>query len=47
MVVLDLLTVIASYQSLDKLVKNLEEDDFKFLKKEFPDKWQYLNKKLA
>ena len=33
--------------SLDKLVKNLDEDDFKILKKEFPDKWQYLNKKLA
>ena len=41
----------ASYRflsdSLDKLVKNLEEDDFKILKKEFPVKWQYLNKKLA
>ena len=34
-------------ESLDKLVKNLDEDDFKNLKKEFPDKWQYLNKKLA
>ena len=34
-------------ESLDKLVKNLDEDDFKTLKKEFPDKWQYLNKKLA
>ena len=34
-------------ESLDKLVKNLVEDDFKILKKEFPDKWQYLNKKLA
>ena len=34
-------------ESLDKLVKNLEEDDFKILKKEFPDKYQYLNKKLA
>ena len=32
---------------LDKLVKNLDVDDFKILKKEFPDKWQYLNKKLA
>ena len=31
---------------LDSLVKNLDEDDFKILKKEFPDKWQYLNKKL-
>ena len=34
-------------ESLDKLVKNLNEDDFKFLKKEFPDKCQNLNKKLA
>ena len=34
-------------ESLDKLVKNLDEDVFKILKKEFPDKWQYLNKKLA
>ena len=34
-------------ESLDKLVKNLNEDDFKILKKEFPDKWQYLNRKLA
>ena len=33
--------------SLDKLVKNLDEDDFVILKKEFPDKWQYFNKKLA
>ena len=32
---------------LDSLVKSLHEDDFKILKKEFPDKWQYLNKKLA
>ena len=34
-------------ESLDKLVKNLDEDDFKILKKEFSDKWQHLNKKLA
>ena len=34
-------------ESLDKLVENLDEDDFKNLKKEFPDKWPYLNKKLA
>ena len=34
-------------ESLDKLVKNLDQDDFKILKKEFPNKWQYLNKKLA
>ena len=33
--------------SLDNLVKNLDVDDFKILKKEFPDKWRYLNKKLA
>ena len=32
--------------SLDGLVKNLNEDDFEILKKKFPDKWQYLNKKL-
>ena len=33
--------------SLDELVQDLDEDDIKLLKKEFPDKWQYLNKKLA
>ena len=33
--------------SLDGLVKKLNEDDFRIFKKEFPDKWQYLNKKLA
>ena len=33
-------------ENLDKLVKNVDEDDFKTLKKEFPDKWHYLNKKL-
>ena len=33
--------------SLDKIVKNLDEDDFEILKKEFPGKWQLLNKKLA
>ena len=32
---------------MDKLLKNLDDDDFKILKKEFPDKWQYLNKKPA
>ena len=32
---------------LDSLVKNLDENYFKILKKEFPDKWQYLNKKLT
>ena len=45
------ITFIDSYrflsESLDNLVKNLDVDDFKILKKEFPDKWQYLNKKLA
>ena len=34
-------------ESLDNFVKSLEEEDFKILKKEFPDKWQYLNKKIA
>ena len=34
-------------ESLDKLIQNLDEDDFKILKTEFPDKWQYLNEKLA
>ena len=34
-------------EKLEKLVKNLDEYEFKILKKEFPDKWQYLNKKLA
>ena len=42
---------IDSYRFLssgfDSLVKNLDEDDFRIMKKEFPDKWQYLNKKLA
>ena len=33
--------------SLDALLKNLKEDDFKILKKGFPDKCKYLNKKLA
>ena len=41
----------ASYRflsmSLDGLVKNLNEDDFNFLKKEFSDKRKELNKKLA
>ena len=30
--------------SLDGLVKNLNDDDFRSLKKQFSDKWQYLNK---
>ena len=29
--------------SLDGFVENLNWDDFKILKKEFPKKWQYLN----
>ena len=33
--------------SLDELVKTLNEEDFKILKKEFPDNWELLNKKLA
>ena len=32
-------------ESLDKLFKNSDEEDFKILKKEIPDKWQNLNKK--
>ena len=32
---------------LDSLVKNLDNDDFVILKKEFLDNWQYLDKKLA
>ena len=35
-------------EKLEKLIKNLDEDHFKILKKEFPNnKWQYLNKKLT
>ena len=34
-------------RSLGGLVKNIKEDDFKILKKEFPDKGKLLNKKLA
>ena len=34
-------------ESLNKLVKNLDIDDLNILKKEFPDKWQCLNTKLA
>ena len=34
-------------KSLDKLVENLDNDDFIILKKEFPDKWEHLNEKLA
>ena len=32
---------------LDCLVKTLNEDDFKILKKEFPKNWELLNKKLS
>ena len=32
---------------MDNLVKTLNEDDFKILKKEFTDNWELLNKKLA
>ena len=32
---------------MDEIVKNLDENGFKIFKKEFPDKWQFLNKKLA
>ena len=31
--------------SLDGLVENLNENDFKILIEEFPDNWQYSNKK--
>ena len=34
-------------ECLDKLVENIDLDDFKILKKDLPDKWQCLNKKLA
>ena len=34
-------------RSLDSLVKTLVNDDFEILKKQFPDEWEYLNKKLA
>ena len=47
----DCIRFIDSYRflssGLDRLVKNLDEDDFEILKKEFSNKWQYLNKKLA
>ena len=33
--------------SSDGFFKNLNGDDFKILKKQFPDKWHYLNKKLT
>ena len=32
---------------LDGLVKKLNDDEFKILKKEFPDKQQFLKKKLS
>ena len=36
-----------SSSSSDKLPKKFDNNDFVVLKKEFPDKWQYLNKNLA
>ena len=33
--------------SLDNLVKNSDEDEFKNLKKGSPDKWQFLSKKIS
>ena len=42
---------IGSYRflslGLNELVKNLDNDDLKILKREFSDKWRYLNQKLA
>ena len=32
---------------LDELAKTLDKDDFQILGKDFPDKWEYLNKKLS
>ena len=32
---------------LDELAKNLDNDDYNFLKKKFRDKWQFLHEKLA
>ena len=32
--------------SLDSLVRTLVNHDFEILKEKFPDKWEYLNKKL-
>ena len=32
---------------MGKLVEKLDVDNFIILKGEYPDKWQYLNKKLA
>ena len=34
-------------KSLDELVKKVDEDEFKILRKEYPDKWHYLIKKLV
>ena len=34
-------------KGLDELVKTLHKDDFVILQKTFPDRWEYLNKKLA
>ena len=47
----DCIRFIDSYRflslSLDASFKYLNEDDFKILKKEFPEEWQYLIKKFA
>ena len=32
---------------LDELVKSLDNEDFKILRRKFVDKWQNLNRKLA
>ena len=42
---IDIYQILSS--SLHALVKRLDNDDFIILKKESPEKWQYLNKKLA
>ena len=50
-VIYECIRFIDSYRflsdSLDKIVKNLDVDDFKISKKDFPDKWKYLNKKIS
>ena len=32
---------------LDELVNILDNDEFNIFRKEFPEKWQYLNTKIA
>ena len=45
------LRFIASFRflssSLKKLVETLDNDDFNLLKTDFPQKWEYLNEKMA